>query len=169
MPQADRTSPPPAVDLPSEVAAEIAGYLRSSLFAPLATNVSRLRAECGASMENQKDILQDAQSQISNIIEPIAEELIPIAEELEDVYAQIDLLEALLARTGANIKQMTTKVERTEAAVRRETRALDDGKPLQMWKEYEPTTNMFKASDYVENGRLKGRKHLQSGSPTPCV
>lgn len=37
-----------------------------------------------------------SQSQISNIIEPIAEELIPIAEELEDVYAQIDLLEVCL-------------------------------------------------------------------------
>lgn len=105
------------------------------------------------------------------MIEPVAAELVPIAGDLEDVYAQIDLLEVLLARSGENIRAMATKVERTEAAVRRETRALDDVKPLPMWKEYEPVGSNFKAKDYVEGGRLKnpgqGRVGAMSKSGTP--
>lgn len=105
------------------------------------------------------------------MIEPVAAELVPIAEDLEDVYAQIDLLEVLLARSGENIRAMATKVERTEAAVRRETRALDDAKPLPMWKEYEPVGNSFRAADYVEGNRLKkpsqGRVGSTSRAGTP--
>ncbi|KAI5837352.1 hypothetical protein DFP73DRAFT_487512 [Morchella snyderi] len=77
----------------NQVAVEIAGYLRSSLFAPLSSNITRLRDECNVSMSAQKDILQDVQSQISNVIEPAAAQLIPIATELNSVYQQIDLLE----------------------------------------------------------------------------
>ncbi|KAH8146036.1 uncharacterized protein LAJ45_09958 [Morchella importuna] len=149
------TPPPPRhFDLPPEVAVEIAGYLRSSLFAPLSSNITRLRDECNVSMSAQKDILQDAQSQISNVIEPAAAQLIPIATELNSVYQQIDLLEGLILRVNENIRQMTSKVERTELALRREERALGDGKPPPMWKEHEKV-KVFQAKDYVENGRLK--------------
>jgi hypothetical protein len=95
-----------------------------------------------------------AQSQISNVIEPTAERLIPIAEELTGVYRQIELLEALVERTGQNIKQMTAKVEKTEAVLRREERALNDGKPVPLWKEPEKV-QVFTAREYVESGRLK--------------
>lgn len=115
---------------------------------------------------NDSDFGSQAQSQISNVIEPVAAELVPIAEDLEDVYAQIDLLEVLLARSGENIKAMATKVERTEAAVRRETRALDDAKPLPMWKEYEPVGSNFRAGDYVEGGRLKKPQGRVGGAST---
>jgi len=47
------------VDLPSEVAAELAGYIRSSLFAPLSSNITRLREECEDTLSTQKDSLQD--------------------------------------------------------------------------------------------------------------
>jgi len=59
-----------------------------------------------------------------------------------------------VARTGDNIKQMSSKVEKTEQALRREERALNEGKPLVMWKEPEQV-KVFRAADYVENGRLK--------------
>lgn len=49
---------------------------------------------------------------------------------------------------------MTTKVERTELALRREERALSDNKPTSMWKEPE-RAKIFRAVDYVENGKLK--------------
>jgi hypothetical protein len=107
------------------------------------------------------------------VIEPTAEKLIPIAEELKDVYRQIELLEvllpstyatvlvltcacgqALVERTGENIKHMASKVEKTEQALRREERALNEGKPLAMWKEPDQI-KVFRAADYVENGRLK--------------
>lgn len=49
---------------------------------------------------------------------------------------------------------MTTKVERTELALRREERALSDNRPTSMWKEPE-RAKIFRAADYVENGKLK--------------
>ncbi|KAL7276265.1 hypothetical protein RUND412_000731 [Rhizina undulata] len=143
-----------AVGLPPQVAAELAGYLRSSLFAPLSSNIALIREECNASISAQKDTLQDAQSQISNVIEPTAAQLIPIATELKSVYEQIDLLEGLVLRVNENIRQMATKVERTEQALRCEERALNDNKPITMWKEPE-YVKIFHAADYVENGKLK--------------
>ncbi|KAA8909789.1 hypothetical protein FN846DRAFT_775964 [Sphaerosporella brunnea] len=83
------------VCLPPEVAAELAGYLRSSLFAPLSSNITRLCDDCEENMKAQKDLVQDVQAQISEVIEPTAEKLVPIAEELKDVYRQIELLEVL--------------------------------------------------------------------------
>ncbi|KAL0637826.1 hypothetical protein Q9L58_003216 [Maublancomyces gigas] len=155
-----------AVSLPPEVAVEIAAYLRSSLFAPLSSNISRLRDECNVSISVQKDILQDAQSQISNVIEPAAAQLIPIASELNSVYRQIDLLEGLILRVNENIRQMTSKVERTELALRREERALSDNKPTSMWKEPE-RAKIFRAVDYVENGKLKDpRETIRSPRPS---
>jgi len=141
-----------------------------------------LSQECGESISAQKDILQDAQSQISNVIEPTAERLLPIVSELQDVYHQIDLLEVctdgygtlsaregvesgvewlmskqvLISRVSENIKQMASRVERTELALRREERALNDGKPTAMWKEQEKV-RVFSAREYVENGRLLDR------------
>lgn len=115
------------------------------------------------------------------MIEPTAERLLPIASELQDVYHQIDLLEVctdghdnsqrregsgggvadmseqvLISRVSENIKQMASKVERTELALRREERALNDGKPTAMWKEQEKV-HVFSAREYVENGRLLDR------------
>jgi hypothetical protein len=49
---------------------------------------------------------------------------------------------------------MTSKVENTEQALRREERALNEGKPLAMWKEPDQI-KVFRAAEYVENGRLK--------------
>jgi hypothetical protein len=49
---------------------------------------------------------------------------------------------------------MTAKVEKTEQAVRREEKALNEGKPLAMWGGSEPI-KIFSATDYVDNGRLK--------------
>lgn len=152
------------VCLPPEVAAELAGYLRSSLFAPLSSNITRLCDDCEENMKAQKDLVQDVQAQISEVIEPTAEKLVPIAEELKDVYRQIELLEALVERTGENIKQMTSKVEKTEQALRREERALNEGKPLAMWKEPDQI-KVFRAADYVENGRLKEPPPPQSRTP----
>ncbi|KAI5789882.1 hypothetical protein FPQ18DRAFT_261065, partial [Pyronema domesticum] len=88
---ANHSTPP--MELPTAVANELAGYMRSALFAPLSSNITHLRTECETTMQNQKDILQDSQAQISTVIEPTAERLIPVAEELKDVYRQIDLLE----------------------------------------------------------------------------
>ncbi|CCX16505.1 Similar to hypothetical protein [Tuber melanosporum Mel28]; acc. no. XP_002838443 [Pyronema omphalodes CBS 100304] len=155
---ANHSTPP--MELPTAVANELAGYMRSALFAPLSSNITHLRTECETTMQNQKDILQDSQAQISTVIEPTAERLIPVAEELKDVYRQIDLLESLLLKTSDNIKQITHKVEATEAALRKDERALNEGKPLHMWKEQEQVL-IFRAKDYVENGRLK---ELGSGS-----
>ncbi|KAI5806207.1 hypothetical protein EDC01DRAFT_609614, partial [Geopyxis carbonaria] len=158
-----------AVELPPEVAAELAAYLRSQLFAPLAGNITRLDEECSASLKAQKDILQDSQAAISDVIEPAARELIPIAKELESVYEQIDLLEAMIAHTGDSIRAMGSKVEKTEQAVRRETRALDDMKPLPMWKEFEPATGrqVFRACEYIEGGRLVDPRTIRERESPP--
>lgn len=51
---------------------------------------------------------------------------------------------------------MATKVEKTEAAIRKEERALNDGKPLPMWGDLDKTKE-FRARDWVEGGRLKER------------
>ncbi|PWW80651.1 hypothetical protein C7212DRAFT_356069 [Tuber magnatum] len=104
----------PQYELPPEVAVEIAGYIRSGLFAPLATNVGRLTSECEENLGGVKDGLQDAQSQISNIIEPTAERLVPIAAELKGVYRQIDLLEVLISRISTTIKITSAKLDSTE-------------------------------------------------------
>lgn len=137
---------------------------------------------------NQSWLSKQAQSQISNIIEPAAEQLIPIASELNSVYRQIDLLEVyipcsspsnlnagidyitqcLILRVNENIRQMTTKVERTELALRREERALSDNKPTSMWKEPERTTN-FHAVDYVENGKLKDPQETTPVRPHSAI
>jgi hypothetical protein len=57
---------------------------------------------------------------------------------------------------GENIKQMANKVEITELALRREERALNDGRPPPMWKDQEKV-RVFSAREYVENGRLLER------------
>ncbi|CAZ82634.1 unnamed protein product [Tuber melanosporum] len=104
----------PQYELPPEVAVEIAGYIRSGLFAPLATNIGRLTSECEENLCGVKDGLQDTQSQISNIIEPTAERLVPIAMELKNVYRQIDLLEVLISRISTTIKITSAKLDSTE-------------------------------------------------------
>lgn len=142
--------------LPPEAAAELAAYLRSQLFAPLSTNMRQLRDECDDSMTAQKEALREAQAQVARIIEPAAEALVPIAEELGDVYRQIELLEGLVGRVNESIRAMATKVEKTEAAIRKEERALNDGKPLPMWGDLDKTKE-FRARDWVEGGRLKER------------
>lgn len=63
---------------------------------------------------------------------------------------------------------MAGKVEMTELALRREERALNDGKPLTLWKEPEQT-KVFRASEFVENGRLKEPGGVGSRPGTPMV
>ncbi|KAF8461077.1 hypothetical protein BDZ91DRAFT_387047 [Kalaharituber pfeilii] len=162
------SAPPPSTPptaLPPEVALEIATYLRSSLFAPLSTNITRLREGCEISIAVQKDVLQEAQAQISEVIEPAAADLIPLATELEKVYKQIDLLEGLVYRVNASIKRMASKVEKTEQTLRREERALDEGRPVEVWQEWKNVgdpqlqqVEQFRAKDWVENGVLKERR-----------
>ncbi|KAG0635678.1 hypothetical protein HOY80DRAFT_892646 [Tuber brumale] len=143
----------PQYELPPEVAVEIAGYIRSGLFAPLAANVGRLTSECEESLCGIKDGLQDTQSQISNIIEPTAERLVPIATELKNVYRQIDLLEVLISRISTTIKITSAKLDSTESLIRREERSLNDKKPPPLWPSLEKTPT-FRARDYVVDNRL---------------
>lgn len=143
----------PQYELPPEVAVEIAGYIRSGLFAPLATNIGRLTSECEESLCGMKDGLQDAQSQISDIIEPTAERLVPIATELKSVYRQIDLLEVLISRISTTIKITSAKLDSTESLIRREERSLNDKKPHPLWPPLEKTPT-FRARDYVADNRL---------------
>jgi hypothetical protein len=60
----------------------------------------------------------------------------------------------MVARTGESIKQMAAKVETTEAALRREERALNEGRPVAMWKEPEQV-RLFRAKEFVEGGRMR--------------
>jgi hypothetical protein len=143
----------PQYELPPEVAVEIAGYIRSGLFAPLATNIGRLTSECEENLCGVKDGLQDTQSQISNIIEPTAERLVPIAMELKNVYRQIDLLEVLISRISTTIKITSAKLDSTESLIRREERSLNDQKPPPLWPSLEKTPT-FRARDYVVDNRL---------------
>ena len=55
---------------------------------------------------------------------------------------------------------MSAKVSKTEAAERRETRALEDRKPVPMWEGVEKS-EVFKAKEWVEEGRLKKREATQ--------
>ena len=73
--------------------------------------------------------------------------------------------QALVARSGESIRQMAGRVEKTEQALRREERALNDCRPLALWTPLEPATiPIFRAADYVENGRLK-EPPLRPGTP----
>jgi len=74
----------------------------------------------------------------------------------------------MVARTGESIKQMTAKVETTEAALRREERALNDGRPLAMWKEPEQV-KIFRAKEFVEGGRMKDTMSPPARSGTPIM
>lgn len=58
-------------------------------------------SSAGRQEANMQDLIshgypKQAQSEISNIIEPAAAQLIPIASELNSVYRQIDLLEVYI-------------------------------------------------------------------------
>jgi hypothetical protein len=63
---------------------------------------------------------------------------------------------------------MTAKVERTEMAIRREERALNDGKPLTMWREPEQV-KIFRAKDYVEDGKLRDPKRKREDEEPTAV
>ncbi|KAF8424022.1 hypothetical protein EV426DRAFT_98597 [Tirmania nivea] len=150
---------PPVTQLPPEVAEEIAMYLRSQLFAPISTNIGQMKSGCEIMIAAQKDVLQEAQAQTANVIEPVAADLVPIAKELEKVYRQIDLLEGLVNRVNTSIKRMASRVEKTEQTLRREERALDEGRPVEVWKEGAGggPGEEFRARDWVEGGVLKER------------
>jgi len=74
----------------------------------------------------------------------------------------------MVARAGESIKQMTAKVETTEAALRREERALNEGRPVAMWKEPEQV-KLFRAKEFVKGGRMKdpaaAPPQARSGTP----
>lgn len=58
---------------------------------------------------------------------------------------------------------MTSKVEKTEQTVRREERALAEGRPVEVWREWKDVAGGggseegFRARDWVEGGVLKER------------
>lgn len=93
------------------------------------------------------------------MIEPTAADLLPVAEDLKDVYAQIDLLEKLVGTVQESIKAMERRVEKTEQAVRREERALDEGRPVGLWEGggREGGGERFRAGEWVSGGRLRER------------
>ncbi|KAK6363181.1 hypothetical protein TWF730_000625 [Orbilia blumenaviensis] len=108
-----------------------------------------------------KDDLQDVQSQVSNVIEPTADALVPIAAELKSTFDQIDRLEHLLTQVIApQIKDISTKLDKTEQLVRWEEKAINQGKRVDLWKGVDmgdkDQRRIFRASDYFdEGGRLK--------------
>ena len=62
---------------------------------------------------------------------------------------------------------MTGKVEATEAALRREERALDEGKMLPLWREFEKG-RVFRPTEWVEGERLKEPgERLEERAGTP--
>ncbi|KAF8459467.1 hypothetical protein BGX38DRAFT_1148948 [Terfezia claveryi] len=152
-----RIQVPPVTQLPPEVAEEIAAYLRSQLFAPISAGIGQLKSGCEIVLAAQKDVLQEAQAQTANVIEPVAADLVPIAKELEKVYRQIDLLEGLVNRVNTSIKRMASRVEKTEQTLRREERALDEGMPVEVWRDGGTGLEDFRARDWVEGGILKER------------
>lgn len=96
------------------------------------------------------------------MIEKTCEELIPIAEDLKDVYRQIDMLEALVARTGESVKGMEKRVEEVERRVRREDRDLREGRHVEVWAGIGPgETDKFVAKEWVQDGRLIERGKLE--------
>lgn len=71
------------------------------MFVTFPHSLSRLEIVVVVSRDLSKKLITvsefQAQSQISNVIEPAAAQLIPIATELNSVYQQIDLLEVGLS------------------------------------------------------------------------
>ena len=52
---------------------------------------------------------------------------------------------------------MASRVEKTEQTLRREERALDEGRPVEVWREGGGEGEEFRARDWVEGGVLKER------------
>lgn len=57
---------------------------------------------------------------------------------------------------------MASKVEKTEQTVRREEKALAEGRPVEVWREWKDVAGggpeeAFRARDWVEGGVLKER------------
>lgn len=55
---------------------------------------------------------------------------------------------------------MASRVEKTEQTLRREERALDEGRPVEVWREWKEVGapgEEFRARDWVEGGVLKER------------
>ncbi|KAK6516689.1 hypothetical protein TWF506_006582 [Arthrobotrys conoides] len=155
---------PPAFNisqLPPEVADELAAFLRShTAQSHDAFYTTKLSSYTTANIV-YKDDLQDIQSQVSNVIEPTADGLIPVAVELKNTFEQIDRLEHLLTQVIApQVKDISTKLEKTEQMVRWEEKAINQGKRVDLWKGVDmgdkSRRRVFRTSDYFDqDGRLK--------------
>ncbi|EPS39152.1 hypothetical protein H072_7039 [Dactylellina haptotyla CBS 200.50] len=155
---------PPAFDishLPPEVAEELAAVLRGHLPQSHDTFYSAKLHAYSTSNTAYKDTLQDLQSQISNVIEPASDALLPIAQDLKTTFDQIDRLENLVNRVIApQIKDLSTKLDKTEQLVRWEEKALVEGRRVDLWKPVDMgdknERRVFRSADYFdETGKLK--------------
>ncbi|KAF3911601.1 hypothetical protein AA313_de0200431 [Arthrobotrys entomopaga] len=152
-------------DLPSEVADELAAFLRSHLSQSHDTFYPTLLATHKATLTTHKDTLTDIQSQISNVILPTSDSLLPLTQDLKSTFDQIDKLEYLITKVIApQIKDFSTKLDKTEQLVRWEEKALVDGKRVELWKGVDmgggggvnDERRVFRTSDYFDGkGMLK--------------
>ncbi|EGX51225.1 hypothetical protein TWF173_002915 [Orbilia oligospora] len=157
----DRPSAFNISQLPSEVADELAAFLRSHTARSHDTFYTNKLSSYTTANTVYKDDLQDIQSQVSNVIEPTAEVLIPVAVELKHTFEQIDRLEHLLTQVIApQIKDLSTKLDKTEQLVRSEERNISQGRRVDLWKGVDmgdkSLRRVFRTSDYFdEDGKLK--------------
>ncbi|EWC48241.1 hypothetical protein DRE_02345 [Drechslerella stenobrocha 248] len=144
--------------LPEAVADELAGFLRSHLAAPRDAFHSTQLATFAAATTAHRDALQDAQSQLATVIEPAAEAVLPLAHELRSTFEQVDRLEHLLTKVVApQIKDLAAKLDATEQQLRRQERALNDGRPVDLWRGIDLSArSVFSTADYLDaDGKLK--------------
>ncbi|KAF3077757.1 hypothetical protein TWF102_005037 [Orbilia oligospora] len=157
----DRPSAFNISQLPSEVADELAAFLRSHTAQSHDTFYTNKLSSYTTANTVYKDDLQDIQSQVSNVIEPTAEVLVPVAAELKHTFEQIDRLEHLLTQVIApQIKDLSTKLDKTEQLVRSEERNISQGRRVDLWKGVDmgdkSLRRVFRTSDYFDqDGKLK--------------
>ncbi|KAF3908465.1 hypothetical protein ABW21_db0203427 [Orbilia brochopaga] len=154
----DAGSPFAVTSVPPAVAAELAVFLRTHLAGPHNTFHASQLASYAAANTAHRDALQDAQSQLVDVIEPAAETAVPAARELKGMFDQVDRLEHLLTKVIApQIKDLSAKLDRTEQAVRWEEKALAENRPVDLWKGVDVSQRtVFHASEYFDaNGKLR--------------
>ncbi|KAJ6261816.1 hypothetical protein Dda_2615 [Drechslerella dactyloides] len=151
-------SPFEVASVPPAVAAELAAFLRAHLAGPHNTFHASQLASHAAANTAHRDNLQDAQSQLVDVIEPAAEAAEPAARELRATFEQVDRLEHLLTKiVGPQIKDLAAKLDKTEQAVRWEEKALAENRPVDLWKPVDVSRRtVFHASDYFDaDGKLR--------------
>ncbi|KAK6349983.1 hypothetical protein TWF696_006236 [Orbilia brochopaga] len=144
--------------VPPAVAAELAAFLRTHLAHPHDTFHASQLASYAAANTAHRDALQDAQSQLVDVIEPAAEAAVPAATELKSMFEQVDRLEHLLTKVIApQIKDLSAKLDKTEQLVRWEEKALAENRPVDLWKGVDVSQRtVFHTADYFHaDGRLK--------------